>query len=170
MKIYNISIFIFKMSEQEIGECCYCGNECNPCSQSCGMCMRSITGYSIGMNSLPYHLRHVYEGVDGEGVDGEGDTDEGDSDYNDEGDEGDEGESMCDLVSTDEEVDTEEKETLIYYNGLHSDSECNQYRFTETEFRIFLSNIPEFAIPTSRVMVCSLGLLLKATGADVIPC
>ncbi len=27
----------------EIGLCCFCGEECNPCSQSCGTCARSRT-------------------------------------------------------------------------------------------------------------------------------
>jgi hypothetical protein len=26
-----------------IGICCFCGNECNPCSQSCGRCARQLS-------------------------------------------------------------------------------------------------------------------------------
>ena len=43
-------------SEIDIGTCCFCGNECNPCSQSCGSCARSLSGYTIGLNTLPDHL------------------------------------------------------------------------------------------------------------------
>lgn len=45
----------------DIGTCCFCGYECNPCSQSCGSCVRSITGSSFGWNELPDHLQHVYD-------------------------------------------------------------------------------------------------------------
>jgi hypothetical protein len=46
--------------EEDIGECCFCGEECNACSQSCGTCSRSLSGYAIGMNPLPEHLTHVF--------------------------------------------------------------------------------------------------------------
>ena len=29
-----------------IGQCCFCGNECNPCSQSCGRCSRKLIYFS----------------------------------------------------------------------------------------------------------------------------
>ena len=47
--------------EMDIGTCCFCGDECNPCSQSCGRCARSLTGFSLGWNPLPSHLTHVYD-------------------------------------------------------------------------------------------------------------
>lgn len=43
-----------------IGNCCFCGEECNPASQSCGRCSRTLTGFSLGWNPLPDHLHHVY--------------------------------------------------------------------------------------------------------------
>jgi hypothetical protein len=45
----------------DIGTCCFCGDECNPCSQSCGSCTRSLSGFSLGWNPLPLHLRHVHD-------------------------------------------------------------------------------------------------------------
>jgi hypothetical protein len=33
------------LQEYDIGKCCFCGDECNPCSQVCGPCMR---GYYLG--------------------------------------------------------------------------------------------------------------------------
>lgn len=47
--------------EMDIGICCFCGNECNPCSQSCGRCARSITGFTLGWNPLPEHLREYIQ-------------------------------------------------------------------------------------------------------------
>lgn len=29
----------------EIGKCCFCNNDCNPCSQTCGRCARNLTFY-----------------------------------------------------------------------------------------------------------------------------
>lgn len=43
----------------DIGICCFCGDECNPCSQSCGRCSRTLTGFSLGWNTLPTHLQHL---------------------------------------------------------------------------------------------------------------
>tara|TARA_Y100000389_G_scaffold118881_1_gene116059 strand:- start:708 stop:1130 length:423 start_codon:yes stop_codon:yes gene_type:complete len=40
----------------EIGECCFCGGECNPMSQSCGSCSRGIAGAGIGIPA-PDHLK-----------------------------------------------------------------------------------------------------------------
>ena len=32
----------------EIGRCCFCQGECNPCSQSCGRCARDMTMQMLG--------------------------------------------------------------------------------------------------------------------------
>lgn len=34
-------------NELEVGQCCFCGDECNPLSQSCGTCARSMTMYGF---------------------------------------------------------------------------------------------------------------------------
>lgn len=44
----------------DIGICCFCNGECNPCSQSCGRCMRALTGFSLGWNPLPDHLQYLH--------------------------------------------------------------------------------------------------------------
>lgn len=44
----------------DIGKCCFCNDDCNPNSQSCGRCSRTLTGFSLGWNTLPDHLHHVY--------------------------------------------------------------------------------------------------------------
>ena len=36
----------------EIGNCCFCGEECNPCSQCCGRCARSSISW---FNFEPYY-------------------------------------------------------------------------------------------------------------------
>ena len=36
----------------DIGKCCFCGDECNPCSQSCGRCARSVSLAAIGVAPL----------------------------------------------------------------------------------------------------------------------
>jgi hypothetical protein len=33
--------------EQEYGECCFCGDYCNPLSQSCGGCSRTVSMYGL---------------------------------------------------------------------------------------------------------------------------
>lgn len=43
-------------NELSVGECCFCGGECNPMSQSCGYCSRGISGVAIGL-TVPYELR-----------------------------------------------------------------------------------------------------------------
>lgn len=42
--------------DMDIGICCFCGDECNPCSQSCGSCSRIISGFTLGWNSLPISI------------------------------------------------------------------------------------------------------------------
>jgi hypothetical protein len=42
--------------ELDVGECCFCGRECNPMSQSCGYCARGISGAVIGL-AVPYELQ-----------------------------------------------------------------------------------------------------------------
>lgn len=32
----------------EVGQCCFCQGECNPCSQSCGRCARDMTMQMLG--------------------------------------------------------------------------------------------------------------------------
>lgn len=47
----------------EIGECCFCGGECNPMSQSCGICSRGLSGVAIGIpapNHLKKYLNNYY--------------------------------------------------------------------------------------------------------------
>ena len=39
-----------------VGECCFCGDQCNPLSQSCGSCSRGISGSAIGI-PIPEHLK-----------------------------------------------------------------------------------------------------------------
>ena len=38
----NIEIEMETETENEIGKCCFCGDECNPMSQCCGRCMRGM--------------------------------------------------------------------------------------------------------------------------------
>jgi len=48
-------------NEMEIGECCFCGGDCNPMSQSCGMCSRGISGAAIGIPVPEYLKKYVYK-------------------------------------------------------------------------------------------------------------
>ena len=34
-----------QLIEEEIGICCFCKGQCNPCSQACGKCARMMTAY-----------------------------------------------------------------------------------------------------------------------------
>lgn len=36
---------------EEVGTCCFCGQECNWMSQSCGRCARKVTGALLGFGS-----------------------------------------------------------------------------------------------------------------------
>ena len=45
---------------QERGTCCFCEGDCNPASQACGRCMRSLSGFSLGWNSLPMYLGTIF--------------------------------------------------------------------------------------------------------------
>lgn len=39
-----------KISDNEVGKCCFCGCDCNICSQSCGKCARGFTlSYGCGI-------------------------------------------------------------------------------------------------------------------------
>ena len=40
----------------DVGECCFCGGECNPLSQSCGSCSRGLSGAALGL-PVPDHLQ-----------------------------------------------------------------------------------------------------------------
>lgn len=42
--------------EEEMGQCCFCGFECNPLSQSCGACSRGLSGVAVGI-PIPDHLQ-----------------------------------------------------------------------------------------------------------------
>jgi hypothetical protein len=41
--------------DEDIGTCCFCGDECNQMSQSCGSCARGLSGIAIGL-PVPEHL------------------------------------------------------------------------------------------------------------------
>jgi hypothetical protein len=52
-----MSQFSYDMDmDMDIGTCCYCGEECNACSQSCGSCARSMNAISLGWDSVTYPL------------------------------------------------------------------------------------------------------------------
>lgn len=38
----------FHPSLQEVGKCCFCQGDCNPCSQACGRCARDMTMQMLG--------------------------------------------------------------------------------------------------------------------------
>lgn len=69
--IYSEGTTTFRMNKEEItesresspeyGECCFCGEPCNPCSQSCGRCAREITMESIGWKP-PNLLTEIFNG------------------------------------------------------------------------------------------------------------
>lgn len=46
-----------KSSENEYGQCCFCGDLCNSFSQSCSKCARTISWY--GPDYLAYQLRRT---------------------------------------------------------------------------------------------------------------
>jgi hypothetical protein len=184
------------MYSQETGNCCYCGDECNPCSQSCGMCTRSITGYSIGLNPLTYHLRYVYNSTrepiypprsnDLEGGAVVLKRDKTLSTLLKLGDVGipplvklqshlgkvsPESHDNFDLAELDKDL-PDEKENIYYDVYTDKETKETQCWFTESEFRWYLkdfgSDIPNFVVPEKGVLKCSLSILLKAaTGSKL---
>lgn len=47
------------MSDSDVGICCFCGDGCNPNGQSCGRCARALTGFTLGWNPLPDHMKYL---------------------------------------------------------------------------------------------------------------
>lgn len=44
------------MSDDDVGKCCICGNDCNPASQTCGRCPREFSEAMRGGYNEEYTL------------------------------------------------------------------------------------------------------------------
>lgn len=52
----------------EVGECCFCKEECNPASQSCGLCMRNADRYHLRMTTFVNEFDDLPDLVDDDGI------------------------------------------------------------------------------------------------------
>ena len=163
--------------ELKIGECCFCKGDCNPLNQSCGSCARSMTGFSIGINKLPIHLRHVYS--DRKNCENESDDEEMLKGLSEESESDDEywkkdisliSSPVSILTTTPTQVsDTDdEKMTTVYYTGLGVNPGVCYH--TEREFRrIIHDNRDKFPFITQMGAIrCSLRQLVPSVGGKIL--